>query len=264
MRPLRRCVSTRHRAAAALMIMALTAPSLTVVAQRSAPRTFARPEEAVRALIAGASAGSLDELRAIFGSDGEELIASSDPASARWNRDVFIVAAAEGWRLRDQGTGRKTLIVGNEDWPFPVPLVKKANRWRFDSAAGKEEVLARRIGRNELAVIATCRAYVAAQRRYAQQPHDGKPAGLFATTFRSDAGRQNGLYWPASQGPSVDGMSEAKIACAPPVRQVPRRSGLEQRFLCGFVGLCQLRLLCNACSNAALRRLTNHRRFVNP
>jgi hypothetical protein len=78
--------------------------------------------------------------------------------------------------------------------------VKSAKRWRFDTTAGKEEVLARRIGRNELAVIGICREYVAAQRHYAQQGHDGKPQGLFATTFRSDPGKQNGLYWPAAHG----------------------------------------------------------------
>ena len=139
-------------------------------------------------------------MRAIFGAEGQELIASSDAATARRNREVFTVAAAEGWRLLDQGTNRKSLIVGNEGWPFPVPLVKSGKSWRFDTAAGKEEVLARRIGRNELAVIGICRSYVAAQRRYAQQGHDGKPAGLFATTFRSDPGKQNGLYWPAAPG----------------------------------------------------------------
>ena len=142
----------------------------------------------------------MDELRAIFGVDGDALIASSDAATARRNREVFTVAVAEGWRLIDQAANRKTLIVGNEGWPFPVPLVKNGNRWRFDAAAGKEEVLARRIGRNELAVIGICRTYVAAQRRYASQGHDGKPAGLFATLFRSDPGKENGLYWPAERG----------------------------------------------------------------
>ena len=132
----------------------------------------------MRALTKAAAASSVDELRAIFGPDGKELIDSSDAATARKNREVFIVAAAEGWRLVDQGTTRKTLVIGNEDWPFPVPLVKTGSRWRFDAAAGKEEVIARRIGRNELAVIGICHAYVKAQRRYAQQGHDGNPAGL--------------------------------------------------------------------------------------
>jgi hypothetical protein len=169
-------------------------------AQRAVQRTFATSEEAVRALSTAAGASSLDELLAIFGAGGHELIASSDPATARRNREVFTVAMAEGWRLQDEGANRKTLIIGNEDWPFPVPLVKSANRWRFDTAAGKEEVLARRIGHNELAVVAICHAYVKAQRSYAQQGHDGQPAGLYATAFRSDPGKQNGLYWPTQRG----------------------------------------------------------------
>jgi len=165
-----------------------------------APRTFATAEEAVRALTKAAAASNVDELLAIFGPGGQELIDSSDVATARKNREVFVVAAAEGWRLVDQGTARKTLVIGNENWPFSVPLVKAGSRWRFDAAAGKEEVIARRIGRNELAVIAICRGYVKAQQRYAQQGHDGNPAGLYATAFRSDPGKQNGLYWPAKRG----------------------------------------------------------------
>jgi hypothetical protein len=78
--------------------------------------------------------------------------------------------------------------------------VKDAGGWRFDTAAGKEEVIARRIGRNELEAIDTCHAYVTAQKRYAQDGHDGKPAGAYAKTFRSDPGKQNGLYWPVQHG----------------------------------------------------------------
>jgi hypothetical protein len=164
------------------------------------PRTFATPEEAVRTLTDVVKAGKLDELVAIFGPDGKELVESSDPATARGNRKVFTVAVAEKWHLIDQGANTKVLVIGNEEWPFPVPLVRQANGWQFDTAAGKEEVLARRIGRNELAVMQICRTYVAAQRLYARDGHDGKRAGLFATAFRSDPGKQNGLYWPAGHG----------------------------------------------------------------
>jgi hypothetical protein len=136
----------------------------------------------------------------IFGEEGKDLLASSDAATARQNQQVFVVAAAEQWRLSDDGKGGKTLIIGNEDWPFPVPIVKAASGWRFDIAAGKEEVIARRIGRNELAALDTVRAYVSAQRRYAEQAHDGIPAGTYATKFRSDPGKQNGLYWPTQRG----------------------------------------------------------------
>jgi hypothetical protein len=178
-------------------------------------RLFDSPEAAARALHDAAAKGSVDEVLAIFGPEGKELLDTSDPASARRNRAVFAVAFAEAWRLVDDG-GRKWLIIGNEQWPFPVPLVKERGGWRFDTAAGKEEVLARRIGRNELAAIRVCRAYVAAQRRYASRGHDGKRAGLYASTFRSDPGRHNGLYWPAARGeprsPLGELLSEAAVA----------------------------------------------------
>jgi Protein of unknown function (DUF2950) len=187
--------------------------SITTAAQTNRHRTFATAEDAVKALITAANAGSLDELLAIFGADGQDLIASSDPATGRRNREVFTIAVAEQWRL-EGGANRRTLVIGNEDWPFPVPLVKEAGRWRFDTAAGREEVLARRIGRNELAAIQTCRAYVTAQQRYAQHGHDGKPVGLFASTFRSDPGKENGLYWPAARGQKRSPLGELVGAAA--------------------------------------------------
>jgi hypothetical protein len=113
---------------------------------------------------------------------------------------VFAVAFKEQWHLEDATPSGKTLVIGNEEWPFPVPLVKGTDGWRFDTAAGKEEVLARRIGRNELTVIGLCRRYVAAQRLYAASGHDGRPAGRYAKSLRSDPGTQNGLYWPVPRG----------------------------------------------------------------
>jgi len=188
------------------LVAAVIATSvLTTSVSHAAPpagqrRTFATPEEAVRALAAAVKAGNLDEVLAIFAPDGQELAASSDPATGRKNRDVFTAAFAEGWRLVNQGANRKTLVIGGEAWPFPVPLVKEGSRWRFDTAAGKEEVLDRRIGRNELAVIAVCRSYLSAQHRYAQDGHDGKRPGLYAMTFHSELGKQNGLYWAVAHG----------------------------------------------------------------
>jgi Protein of unknown function (DUF2950) len=203
-----RCRSdgTRLRAtqsAIATTIIAITfaaTPSCMSDERRDEPRTFDTTDDAVHALIDTVKDGNTSDLLAIFGPGAQDLILSSDPVTARRNREVFVIAAAEGWRLADEGSSRKTLVIGHENWPFPIPLVSQAGRWRFDAAAGREEVLARRIGRNELAVIQICRTYVAAQRVYARYPHDGKPAGLYATVFRSDPGRQNGLYWPAHEG----------------------------------------------------------------
>ena len=190
-------------------------------------RTFDAPEQAAKALNDAVKRGSMDEVVSIFGPEGKALIDSSDARTARHNQAVFAVAFSEGWRFIDEGRG-KTLIVGHEAWPFPVPLVRDGSRWRFDTAAGKEEVLTRRIGRNELAVIRVCRTYVATQRLYARQSHDGKPAGLYARSFRSEAGKHNGLYWVAGRGEArspigvlMTEAAEDRGAAANPARQAP-------------------------------------------
>jgi hypothetical protein len=189
---------TRRVALLACACAALSLLACNRTPKTATPRSFGTPEDAVKALIDAAKAKTPDDLLAMFAPDGQQLVDATDPASARRNRQVFVVAIGEGWRLVDRDATTKELIVGNEGWPFPVPLVKSADGWRFDTAAGKEEVLARRIGRNELAVIRVCRVYVTAQRLYARDGHDGKPAGVYAATFRSAPGQQNGLYWPAA------------------------------------------------------------------
>jgi DUF2950 family protein len=169
-------------------------------AQAAPPRTFPTPEEAVRALKDTVQKNDLAGLVALLGAPGQDLVDTSDAATGRRNREVFVAAMTEGWRLSDLGSDRKELVLGNEAWPFPVPLVKSAAGWSFDAAAGREEILNRRIGRNELAAIRVLHEYVAAQRAYAATGHDGKPAGRYARRFGSEAGRQNGLYWPARRG----------------------------------------------------------------
>jgi hypothetical protein len=170
----------------------LTVVAAVVGAEAAGPRTFATPDEAVKTLMQTVKAGDLPALIAIFGSPGQDLVDTSDPATGRRNREVFLAVMAEGWRLSDVGPGRKELVLGNEQWPFPVPLVEGAAGWSFDAAAGREEILDRRIGRNELAVIEILRAYVVAQRAYASTGHDGKPAGLFARRLGSDPGTHDG------------------------------------------------------------------------
>jgi Protein of unknown function (DUF2950) len=217
---------TRH-----LSAVALTAASLLVVLTSfargggSEQRVFATPEDAVRALIETARAGNMDELLAIFGPEGRDLVSSSDPATGRRNREVFVAAVAEGWRLVDRGTDTKELVIGNEGWPFPVPVVKDARGWRFDTAAGKEEILARRIGRNELAAIGVCQTYVKAQRAYAARGHDGKRAGLYARRFRSDPGTQNGLYWPVKRGERRAPLGDLVAQAAEEGRPIPEQQG---------------------------------------
>ena len=163
-------------------------------------RRFDSPQAAATALIDAVKSGDLEKVKAIFGPDAKALVESSDPDTARRNRKVFSVAAAERWRIEEDGADRATLVIGGEDWPFPIPLVREGGSWHFDTAAGKEEILARRIGRNELSAIKAARTYVAAQRLYAKYGHDGKQPGLYARSITSTGTQQNGLYWPARPG----------------------------------------------------------------
>jgi hypothetical protein len=204
----------RYRAATVFTSTAMVvALSCAAPAPKPTQRMFETPQAAARTLIDVVNASNMEELLSLFGPDGKELVASSDSATGRRNREVFAAAVSEGWQLTEEGPNKRTLVIGNERWPFPIPLVREPGGWRFDTAAGKEEVLARRIGRNELAVIQICRTYVTAQRLYAKQGHDGKPSGLFAKALRSDPGRQNGLYWAVKHGekrsPLGDLMAEA-------------------------------------------------------
>ena len=203
----------------------VTAPVTVFTQSAAGPRTFATPEEAVQALSAAARDSSIEQLLSLFTPYGRDLGASSDPATAKTNRDVFIAAFTEAWHLTDDAPNRKTLVIGNEEWPFPVPIVKVGSRWQFDAAAGKEEVLARRIGRNELQAIAISHTYVAAQHQYASDGHDGKPSGLYAQVFASDSGRHNGLSWPDVHGdkrsPLGDLVAKAAAEGQPLGRKTP-------------------------------------------
>jgi hypothetical protein len=202
--------------------LALTLAAAGWLDAAAGPRVFATPEEAARALIDTVKANDLTALVALFGPQGQDLLDTTDAATGRRNREVFLAAEAEGWRLGDIGPGRKELVIGNEAWPFPVPIVEAAAGWSFDAAAGSEEILNRRIGRNELAVIGILRQYVAAQRSYAATGHDGKPAGRYARRFGSEAGTQNGLYWPTKRG---EPRSPLGILVAEASEQGYKRSG---------------------------------------
>ena len=211
-----------HRSTAAGFLLAVIAALVILPSCRRAPeagpRTFNSPEEAVKALAAAVKKEKVDDLLQIFGPEGQELIDTSDPASARHGREVFAAAATERWKLVDRDGGGKTLVIGNEDWPFPVPLIQTPQGWHFDAGLGKEEVITRRIGRNELAVIDACHTYVAAQRRYASMAHDGKKPGLYAASFRSDPGKQNGLYWEAKHGEPRSPLGDLLAEAANPER----------------------------------------------
>lgn len=176
--------------------------------------SFPTAEEAVEEVVEAAKTNDDERLTAIFGSEAEDIMSSGDPVYDRRQREVVVLAFQQGWGLVDHGADTKELVIGDEAWPFPVPLVKEGAGWRFDTEAGMEEILARRIGRNELSVIEICMTYVQAQAEYASQGHDGKPLGVYAQRAASQPGKRNGLYWEAEPGekPSPLGTLVAQAA----------------------------------------------------
>ncbi|HEX7281553.1 MAG TPA: DUF2950 domain-containing protein [Vicinamibacterales bacterium] len=208
-------MSAATKTCLAVVLAALLSVVMAAQSPTAAQPAFATPEEAVEALGAAAKASDLTALVALLGKGSDDLATSSDAATARRNRDVFVAAMAQHWKLEDRDATHKELVIGHEAWPFPVPLVKGARGWTFDAAAGREEVLARRIGRNELAAIRVANTFVKAQKLYASRGHDGKPAGIYARRVASEPGTENGLYWPADPGkprsPLGDLVAEAAV-----------------------------------------------------
>ena len=182
----------------AVMFMILTASSPSL-AQKSNQLRFASPEEAVGALVEALKSNDSKALEAIFGPDSRDLITSGDPVADQAGRERFLKLYGEKNRL-EQTDGKVALSIGNEDWPFPIPMVKKDALWNFDTEAGREEILARRIGKNELSAIQVCLAYVDAQREYALKDRDADGLLQYAQKFRSDKGEKNGLFWEAKEG----------------------------------------------------------------
>jgi hypothetical protein len=175
---------------------ALYAATLPALAQTAgAQRTFDSPEAAAKALVAAAAANDEAALVDIFGAKHRGVVVTADKAQDRESHARFAQAAAQYQLLRAEKDGRVTLLVGAEAWPLPIPLVQTAGAWRFDSAAGAEEIVNRRIGANELAAIEALSFYGNAQRQYAATPRDGTNVRQFAQRLSSTPGRKDGLYW---------------------------------------------------------------------
>ena len=183
---------------ALFVISAGGAPALA--ASASAQKSYPSPEEAVKSLVAAVRNNDNKGLGAILGSGSREIVTSGDPVADKSGRERFVKLYDEKNAIEGADTGRAVLSIGNEDYPFPIPVVKKGKSWRFDARAGKEEILNRRIGRNELEVIDVLRAYVDAQREYAAEDHDRNGVMEFAQKIRSTPGKQDGLYWEAKEG----------------------------------------------------------------
>jgi hypothetical protein len=163
-------------------------------------KVFASAESAAQALAEVAKTKNREQLRAILG-PGSEHLQMSDQAQAEAEMSAFAAAFDSGHRLVRQSDARAMLEVGTNNWPFPIPIVQQHGSWTFDTEAGQEEIINRRIGRNELSAIETVRAYVDAQREYARSDRDGDGVLEYAQSILSTAGKKDGLYW----SPELDG-----------------------------------------------------------
>ena len=165
------------------------------------PEQFATPEEAAAAFVTAAEKYDVPTLKTILGSDGEPLVQSGDSIRDRNDATAFAAQARTRQRIDlDSSKTTATLVVGPADWPLPMPIVKRGDKWAFDAASGQQEVLRRRIGRNELDAIDVCHGYVAAQKMYALVKHDGARVNQYAQRVISTPGKQDGLAWQAADG----------------------------------------------------------------
>jgi hypothetical protein len=191
---------------------AVTAALLIVVmaSAAGAQQSFKTAEEAADALASAARAGDRKGLLAVLGRDGAEIVSSGDAVADAATRQQFVAAYDAKHELAMEGADKAVLIIGRDDWPFPIPLVRRDGAWQFDTAAGREEILYRRIGRNELSTIQTCLAYVDAQNEYAEKGIAGN--GIHAQRIVSRPGKKDGLYWPAQTGADESPLGELAAA----------------------------------------------------
>ncbi|HME32588.1 MAG TPA: DUF2950 domain-containing protein [Terriglobales bacterium] len=194
-----RCCAVVVLLALVISFASCNKPPEKPAATEAAQKTFASPDDAAKSLAEAAKAGSHDALVAIFGPGSQDVIFSGDTAQDKTNFENFTAAYATMNRWRNQSDGSEVLYLGADNNPFPIPLKKNsAGQWYFDTAGGKDEILSRRIGDNELAAMDVVAAMAAAQAEYFSQHHDG--VKQYAQKFVSDEGKQNGLYWKSPEG----------------------------------------------------------------
>jgi hypothetical protein len=192
----------RKLASLAAFAIFATASFNLALAQQPRQKTFSACEEASAALFVAVQQEDQRALLEILGPAATEIISCGDEAEDRGNRQQFVEKYKEMHRLVRESDGTTTLYIGAENWPTPIPLVHKGDRWYFDTVASRKEILFRRIGKNELETVAVCRELVVAQNEYHSEPRDGDRVRQYAPRFRSDDGKHNGLYWKISGGES--------------------------------------------------------------
>jgi len=183
--------------------------------QQTTQKTFATPAQAAAALIQAAETYDLSSLKQILGPESEKLLSSEDPVQEKNNAAEFAAKARRKNEVTvdTKNPKRAVLSVGEDGWPLPIPLVQRGGKWLFDTKAGREEILLRRIGSNELDAIEICRGYVDAQHEYAMEKHDDAKVNQYAQRVISTAGKHDGLVWRNADGslggPVAEGIAKA-------------------------------------------------------
>jgi hypothetical protein len=192
-------------------LLALAAGAALLLASATAAiaqQTYKTPEDAAAALVSAARADDQSAELVVLGPDGEDIVSSGDKVADDAIRERFLQSYDAKHEITKDGDSKATLVIGADDYPFPIPLVRKAGKWSFDTEEGRREILYRRIGRNELNAIQVCLAYVDAQDEYADKDRTGGGAGVYAERFISTAGKKDGLYWPTAQGEEESPLGE--------------------------------------------------------
>jgi hypothetical protein len=189
--------SRRSTVLAAILLLGVGAHT---TARAAAAKTFASPEQATKELIAAARTGNSKELTAILGTDAKAILESGDAVADKEGRERFVKSFEEANKLEKSGDAKVVIGIGKDAWPFPIPIVKDASGWWFDTKAGKEEILNRRIGRNELYTMQAVLAYVDAQREYYLRSPEGDKLLHYADKFVSSKGKRDGLYYVTKPG----------------------------------------------------------------
>ena len=192
-------IHSRFVPKAGVSLLVVVALLVSGCARKDDHASFDSAEAAVSALAQALAKDDTAALRQLFGPGSDDLLSSGDVVQDKSDRAAFLAALNEKHSLVADGTDAFTLVIGAQDWPFPIPVAKKDGRWYLDGSQGADELIYRRIGANELGAIAVCRGFVAAQVEYATDGRDGDAAGIYALKLISDQGQHNGLYWPTTQ-----------------------------------------------------------------
>jgi DUF2950 family protein len=189
-----------------------TLVSLTIAAllcaTANAQQAFKTPDEAASALAGAAKAGDPKAIVTVLGPDGADIVSSGDPVADAATREKFVAAYDAKHQITMEGDNKAIVVIGQEDFPLPIPLLRKDGAWRFDTAAGRQEILFRRIGKNELDAIQSSLAYVDAQNEYADKDRTGAGKGLYAQRIISSPGKKDGLYWPDAPNSDASPLGE--------------------------------------------------------